>query len=74
MESLSSTRGCEGGELQLAMRTSPGSYRSRSAQRCGFVSGNSVSVRKRKHIIKRKLARDISKMVMSKRSYTFCGQ
>lgn len=48
MESLSSTRGRDGGELQLAIRTSPGSYRSRSAHRCGFVSGNSGQNEKKK--------------------------
>lgn len=42
MESFNSTRGLDGGELQLATSTSPGSYRSRSAQIIGFVSGNSV--------------------------------
>lgn len=40
--SFSSTRGLDGGELQLANNTSPGSYRSRSVHRIGFVSGNSV--------------------------------
>lgn len=49
IESFSSTRGRDGGELQFARRTSPGSYRSRSVHSNGLVSGNSVDAREKKN-------------------------
>lgn len=44
---LNSTRGLDGGALQLARSTSPGSYRSRSVHSSGCFSGSSANLKKR---------------------------
>jgi len=41
MVKRSSARGRDGGVLQLALKTSPGSYRVFSVKSCGRFSGNS---------------------------------
>lgn len=43
---LNSTRGLDGGALQLARSTSPGSYRSRSVHRVGCFSGSSANLKR----------------------------
>ena len=43
---VSSTCGLDVGELQLAFKTSPGSYRSRSAHNIGRLTGNSAKKKK----------------------------